>query len=121
MLNEYRDDLRTECEKFGTVKKVILFDVSAAHWGVTVTGGGAGSLGLEQSVVQTQLHLCAAETPGRCGVRGFQGSGGGRRLHPVVRPALVRRAAAVGSALGRSHRLSGKHTSSGWFALVITW
>lgn len=28
MLNEYRDDLRTECEKFGVVKKVILFDVS---------------------------------------------------------------------------------------------
>lgn len=26
VLNEYRDDLRTECEKFGTVKKVILFD-----------------------------------------------------------------------------------------------
>ncbi|XP_051256534.1 HIV Tat-specific factor 1 [Dicentrarchus labrax] len=25
-LNEYRDDLRTECEKFGEVKKVILFD-----------------------------------------------------------------------------------------------
>ncbi|XP_040036724.1 17S U2 SnRNP complex component HTATSF1 [Gasterosteus aculeatus] len=25
-LNEYRDDLRTECEKFGGVKKVILFD-----------------------------------------------------------------------------------------------
>lgn len=28
MLNEYREDLRTECEKFGTVKKVVLFDVS---------------------------------------------------------------------------------------------
>lgn len=28
MLNEYRDDLRIECEKFGVVKKVILFDVS---------------------------------------------------------------------------------------------
>ncbi|KAI4882154.1 hypothetical protein NFI96_004388 [Prochilodus magdalenae] len=27
VLNEYRDDLRTECEKFGEVKKVILFDV----------------------------------------------------------------------------------------------
>lgn len=26
VLNEYRDDLRTECEKFGEVKKVILFD-----------------------------------------------------------------------------------------------
>ncbi|TMS14625.1 HIV Tat-specific factor 1 [Larimichthys crocea] len=26
VLNEYRDDLRTECEKFGDVKKVILFD-----------------------------------------------------------------------------------------------
>ncbi|XP_042355907.1 HIV Tat-specific factor 1 [Plectropomus leopardus] len=25
-LNEYREDLRTECEKFGEVKKVILFD-----------------------------------------------------------------------------------------------
>lgn len=28
MLNEYREDLRSECEKFGEVKKVILFDVS---------------------------------------------------------------------------------------------
>lgn len=28
VLNEYRDDLRTECEKFGQVKKVIIFDVS---------------------------------------------------------------------------------------------
>ncbi|MEQ2213907.1 hypothetical protein XENOCAPTIV_023206, partial [Xenoophorus captivus] len=27
VLNEYREDLRTECEKFGEVKKVILFDV----------------------------------------------------------------------------------------------
>uniref|UniRef100_A0A3Q3WPP1 17S U2 SnRNP complex component HTATSF1 n=1 Tax=Mola mola TaxID=94237 RepID=A0A3Q3WPP1_MOLML len=26
VLNEYREDLRTECEKFGAVKKVILFD-----------------------------------------------------------------------------------------------
>ncbi|XP_059911755.1 HIV Tat-specific factor 1 [Gadus macrocephalus] len=26
VLNEYRDDLRTECEKFGQVKKVIVFD-----------------------------------------------------------------------------------------------
>uniref|UniRef100_A0A671VM93 17S U2 SnRNP complex component HTATSF1 n=1 Tax=Sparus aurata TaxID=8175 RepID=A0A671VM93_SPAAU len=26
VLNEYREDLRTECEKFGVVKKVILFD-----------------------------------------------------------------------------------------------
>ncbi|XP_070838995.1 17S U2 SnRNP complex component HTATSF1 [Chaetodon trifascialis] len=26
VLNEYREDLRTECEKFGDVKKVILFD-----------------------------------------------------------------------------------------------
>lgn len=26
VLNEYREDLRTECEKFGEVKKVILFD-----------------------------------------------------------------------------------------------
>lgn len=31
MLNEYREDLRTECEKFGVVKKVILFDVSFRH------------------------------------------------------------------------------------------
>lgn len=37
MLNEYRDDLRTECEKFGTVKKVILFDVSAGQLRVTVS------------------------------------------------------------------------------------
>lgn len=28
VLNEYREDLRVECEKFGAVKKVILFDVS---------------------------------------------------------------------------------------------
>lgn len=27
-LNEYRDDLRTECEKFGQARKVIIFDVS---------------------------------------------------------------------------------------------
>ncbi|KAK0147198.1 HIV Tat-specific factor 1 [Merluccius polli] len=27
VLNEYRDDLRIECEKFGQVKKVIIFDV----------------------------------------------------------------------------------------------
>lgn len=26
VLNEYRDDLRTECEKFGQVKKVVIFD-----------------------------------------------------------------------------------------------
>ncbi|XP_027887291.1 17S U2 SnRNP complex component HTATSF1 isoform X1 [Xiphophorus couchianus] len=26
VLNEYREDLRTECEKFGEVKKVVLFD-----------------------------------------------------------------------------------------------
>lgn len=32
MLNEYREDLRTECEKFGGVKKVVLFDVSSAGW-----------------------------------------------------------------------------------------
>lgn len=31
MLNEYRDDLRVECEKFGAVKKVILFDVSSPN------------------------------------------------------------------------------------------
>lgn len=29
MLNEYREDLRVECEKFGVIKKVILFDVSS--------------------------------------------------------------------------------------------
>lgn len=38
VLNEYRDDLRTECEKFGTVKKVILFDVSGGQR--RVAGGG---------------------------------------------------------------------------------
>lgn len=27
MLNEIREDLRTECEKFGQVKKVLIFDV----------------------------------------------------------------------------------------------
>ena len=27
LINEIRDDLREECEKFGTVKKVLLFDV----------------------------------------------------------------------------------------------
>lgn len=31
MLNEYREDLRVECEKFGAVKKVILFDVSSPN------------------------------------------------------------------------------------------
>ncbi|CAB1333140.1 unnamed protein product [Coregonus sp. 'balchen'] len=29
VLNEYQDDLRTECEKFGQVKKVIVFDVKS--------------------------------------------------------------------------------------------
>ena len=28
LINEIRDDLREECEKFGVVKKVLLFDVS---------------------------------------------------------------------------------------------
>lgn len=28
VLNEYREDLCSECEKFGAVKKVIIFDVS---------------------------------------------------------------------------------------------
>lgn len=27
LINEIRDDLREECEKFGVVKKVLLFDV----------------------------------------------------------------------------------------------
>jgi len=27
VLNEIREDLRTECEKFGQVKKVLIFDV----------------------------------------------------------------------------------------------
>ena len=27
-INEIRDDLREECEKFGVVKKVLIFDVS---------------------------------------------------------------------------------------------
>lgn len=31
VLNEYRDDLRSECEKFGEVKKVIIFDVSVVR------------------------------------------------------------------------------------------
>lgn len=31
VLNEYRDDLRSECEKFGEVKKVIIFDVSSRY------------------------------------------------------------------------------------------
>lgn len=31
VLNEYRDDLRSECEKFGEVKKVIIFDVSVIY------------------------------------------------------------------------------------------
>ena len=28
LINEIRDDIREECEKFGVVKKVLLFDVS---------------------------------------------------------------------------------------------
>lgn len=27
VLNDIRDDLRQECEKFGTVKKILIFDV----------------------------------------------------------------------------------------------
>ena len=27
-INEIRDDLRQECEKFGVVKKILIFDVS---------------------------------------------------------------------------------------------
>lgn len=49
VLNEYRDDLRTECEKFGTVKKVILFDVSGRQQ--QVTGGGGGLFSCGQSFV----------------------------------------------------------------------
>ena len=29
-INEIRDDLRQKCEKFGVVKKILIFDVS--HW-----------------------------------------------------------------------------------------
>lgn len=32
MLNEIREDLRTECEKFGQVKKVLIFDVGISRW-----------------------------------------------------------------------------------------
>lgn len=35
MLNEIREDLRTECEKFGQVKKVLIFDV-----GIFTCGAG---------------------------------------------------------------------------------
>ena len=28
-INDIRDDLRQECEKFGVVKKILLFDVKA--------------------------------------------------------------------------------------------
>lgn len=31
LINEIRDDLREECEKFGVVKKVLLFDVREYH------------------------------------------------------------------------------------------
>lgn len=31
VLNEIREDLRTECEKFGQVKKVLIFDVGIFH------------------------------------------------------------------------------------------
>lgn len=64
MLNEYREDLRTECEKFGAVKKVILFDVSlksSCRVGVLVNFTG----------ISTKLFcgcVCAAETPGRRGI-----------------------------------------------------
>lgn len=37
VLNEYRDDLRSECEKFGEVKKVIIFDVSVIYSTVILT------------------------------------------------------------------------------------
>lgn len=38
MLNEIREDLRTECEKFGQVKKVIIFDVSICCLAVKPVG-----------------------------------------------------------------------------------
>ena len=35
LINEIRDDLREECEKFGVVKKVLLFDVRT-HFIITL-------------------------------------------------------------------------------------
>ena len=31
LINEIRDDVREECEKFGAVRKVLLFDVRKPH------------------------------------------------------------------------------------------
>lgn len=31
MITELRDDMKAECEKFGEVRKVIVFDVSIYH------------------------------------------------------------------------------------------
>lgn len=33
MITELRDDMKAECEKFGEVRKVIVFDVSVSHLG----------------------------------------------------------------------------------------
>lgn len=62
MLNEYREDLRTECEKFGAVKKVILFDVSLLSPGSKRSGLSLASKELLCGCV------CASETPGRRGI-----------------------------------------------------
>lgn len=35
LINEIRDDLREECEKFGVVKKVLLFDVREYNYILT--------------------------------------------------------------------------------------
>lgn len=63
MLNEYRDDLRTECEKFGDVKKVILFDVSLMSSCCFEFDVG----GIDKELV----CVCAAETPRRRGISCF--------------------------------------------------
>ena len=38
LINEIRDDLREECEKFGVVKKVLLFDVREYNHSSSIGG-----------------------------------------------------------------------------------
>lgn len=78
MLNEYREDLRTECEKFGEVKKVILFDVSLMS-AVVIQSQNKEPVCTFLSICNIYKELvcgdvCAAETPRRCGIYRVQGA-----------------------------------------------
>lgn len=60
VLNEYREDLRSECEKFGEVKKVILFDVSLMNPTIKLWINSAIK---KKSEACWFLFVCPAETP----------------------------------------------------------